>query len=85
MTLDSFNAFTRNSHASKRFVDIQLPSWAKSVVFGLSLGLHVLPYCVDYDRTGSTGLSESLRLANAISDKLAQFSSGSKSRMEQNR
>ena len=53
-------------------------------MFGLSLGLHVLPYCVDYSRTGSTGSSESLRLANAIRDKLAQFSSGSNTRMEQN-
>ena len=50
-------------------------------MFGLSLGLHVLPYCVDYSRTDST---ESLRLTNAISDKLAQFSSGSNTRMEQN-
>ena len=31
-----------------------------------------------------TGSSEYLRLANAISDKLAQFSSGSNTRMEQN-
>ena len=50
-------------------------------MFGLGLGLHILPYFVDYSRTGST---ESLRLANAISDKLAQFSSGSNTRMEQN-
>ena len=42
-------------------------------MFGLSLGLHVQPYCVDYSRTSSTGSSESLRVANAISDKLAQF------------
>ena len=53
-------------------------------MFGLSLGLHVLPYCVDYCRTGSTGSSESLQLANATNDKLAQFSSGSNTRMEQN-
>ena len=53
-------------------------------MFGLRLGLHVLPYCVDYSKTGSTGSSESLRLANTIRDKLAQFSSGSYTRMEQN-
>ena len=53
-------------------------------MFGLSLDLHVLLYFVDYSRTGSTGSFESLRLANAISDKLAQFSSGSNTRMEQN-
>ena len=53
-------------------------------MFGLSIGLHVLHYCVDYSRTGSTGSSESLRLTNGISDKLAQFSSGSNTRMEQN-
>ena len=53
-------------------------------MFGFSLGLHVLRYFVDYSRTGSTGSSESLRLANAIRDKLAQFSSGSNTRMEQN-
>ena len=54
------------------------------VVFGLSLDLHVLSYFVDYSRTGSTGSSESLRLANAINGNLAQFSSGSNTRMEQN-
>ena len=53
-------------------------------MFGLSLGLHVFPYCVDYSRTDSTGSPESLRLANAISDKLTQFSSSSNTRMEQN-
>ena len=52
-------------------------------MFGLSLGLHVLPYCVDNSRTGSTGSSESLRLANVISDKLTQFSSSSNKCMEQ--
>ena len=53
-------------------------------MFGLSLDLHVLSYFVDYSRTGSTGSSESLRLAIAICGKLAQFSSGSNTRMEQN-
>ena len=32
----------------------------------------------------SSYFSESLRMANAISDKLAQFSSGSNTRIEQN-
>ena len=55
-------------------------------MFGLSLGLHVLPYYVDFSRTGSTGSSES----NAISDKLAQVVIGTvfkwlyNTRMEQN-
>ena len=46
-------------------------------MFDLSLYLHVLPYFVDYSRTGAgcaqfrTGSSEYLLLANAISDKLA--------------
>ena len=52
-------------------------------MFGLNLDPHVLPYFVDYSRTCSgcaleqARLTESLRMANAISDKLAQFSSGS--------
>ena len=37
----------------QRFVNVLLPSWARSVVFGFSLDLHVLPYFVDYSRTGS--------------------------------
>ena len=55
-------------------------------MFGLSLDLHVLPYFVDYSRTGSGCALEQARLslcsvlANAISDKLAQFSSGSNTR-----
>ena len=55
-------------------------------MFGLSFGVHVLPYFVDYSRTGSgcalkqARLTESLLLANAISDKLPQFSSGSNTR-----
>ena len=32
----------RNRHASTRFVDVYLPSWARSVVFGLILDPHVL-------------------------------------------
>ena len=57
-------------------------------MFGLSLGLHVLPYFVDYSNTGYCCALEqarlSLRLSNAINDKFAQFSSGSNTRMEQN-
>ena len=57
-------------------------------MFGLSLDLHVLPYFVDYtcSRTGcgcaleQARLTRSLLLANAISDKLAQFSSCSNTR-----
>ena len=53
-------------------------------MFGLSLGLHVLPYFVDYSRTCSGCALEqaylTMLLANAISDKLAQFSSGSNAR-----
>ena len=55
-------------------------------MFGLSLDLHVLPYFVDYSRTGSGCTLEearqavSLLLANVISDKLAQFLSGSNPR-----
>ena len=58
-------------------------------MFGLSLDRHVLPYFVDYSRTGSDCALEQARLSlccwqmRFISDKLAQFSSGSNTRMEQ--
>ena len=48
-------------------------------MFGLSLGLHVLPYCVDYSRTGSTGSSESLRLASWHSFQVALIHGWNKS------
>ena len=38
-------------------------SWARTVVFGLSLDLHVLPYFVDYSRTGSGCALEQARLS----------------------
>ena len=52
--------------------EFAVPSSARSVVFGLSLDLHVLSYFVDYSRTGSGCALEQARLfANAISDNLA--------------
>ena len=41
-------------------------SWARSVVFGLSLGLHVLPYFVDYSRTDSGCALEQARRSLAV-------------------
>ena len=80
MTLDSFNTFVVTVTPQRVFEDVCPPSWARSVVFGLILDLHVLPYFVDYSRTGAgcafrTG--SLLLLANAISDKLVLFLSGS--------
>ena len=53
----------RNSDASKRFMDVKLPSRARSEVFGLSLDLHVLPYFVDYNRTDAGCALKQARLS----------------------
>ena len=42
--------FAVGAHWKRLFL---MCSWAKSVVFSLSFDLHVLPYFVDYSRTGT--------------------------------